>query len=99
MTPPCLRESEEGVLLALKVTPRASADSLVGLHGHELRVKVTAPPVDSAANAAVLQLLSEKLGCSRSSLRLIRGATNPHKSVLVSGMTVSEVARRLGLAT
>lgn len=99
MMPPCLRESAEGVLLALKVTPRASADALGGLLGNELRIKVTAPPVESAANAAVLEFLAEKLGCSKGSVRLIRGATNQHKTVLITGITASEIGRRLGLAT
>jgi len=46
MNPPsCLRESREGILLSVKVTPRASRNEIGGLQGDELKIKVTAPPV------------------------------------------------------
>jgi uncharacterized protein len=86
------------VMIALKVTPRASSNAVAGILGNEVRVKVTAPPVDSAANAAVVDFLAEKLGCPRGAVRLVRGATNPHKTVSVAGLKMAEVARRLGLA-
>lgn len=93
--PPFLQSHPEGVLVFLKVQPRASRSELAGPLGHELRIKVTAPPVDSAANEAVVRLLAELLDCPRGAVRLVRGQTSRHKQVLVVGMKPEEVAARL----
>lgn len=93
-----LRACENGVYLAVKVQPRASRNALCGVHGNELKISVTAPPVDSAANQAVIEFLAEKLDCSRSTLELVRGHTSRHKTIFLRGLTSDEVVRRLGLA-
>jgi len=65
MTHPCLRQTADGVLLDLRVVPRASANAIVGLRGQALKERVTAPPVDSAANVEVVRFLAETLGLPR----------------------------------
>lgn len=95
--PPCLRATPEGTQLALKVQPRASRSDLAGVHGAELRVRLTAPPVDDAANRALVEFFAERLDCARPQVRLIRGATSRHKLVQILGLEPAEVARRLGL--
>lgn len=85
----------EGVLLLLKVQPRASRNDIAGEAGGELKVRVTAPPVDSAANEAVLRLLAETLDCPKGAVQLIRGASSRHKQVLVTGLAPEVVAGRL----
>ena len=94
--PTFLRQSAAGVLLALKVTPRASRNEINGVQGDELKVKVTAPPVDSAANTAVLELLFKTLGCPRNAVQLVRGQTARHKVFAVHGMTPEAIAKKLG---
>ena len=74
--PPFLRPHAEGVVLALKVQPRAAREELGQPLGGELKIKVSAPPVDSAANEATLRFLAELLNCPKSAVRLIRGATS-----------------------
>jgi len=93
--PPYLSQSKDGVCVAIKVQARASRTEIAGTLGSELKIKVTAPPVDSAANAAVLELLAETLGCARNSIELLRGHTSTHKQVLIRGMTLQEVAERV----
>ena len=93
--PTFLQTRSDGVYLSLKVQPRASKNEIGEVAGKELKVKVTAPPVDSAANEAVLKLLTEALSCPRNAVQLVRGATARHKQVRVVGMGVEEVARRL----
>ena len=85
-TPPFLRTVPNGVILAVKVQPRASANEVGAATGDELKIKVTAPPVDSAANEAVLRLLSEVLGCPRGAMQLVRGNTSRRKVIFVHGM-------------
>ena len=64
--------------------------------GDELKIKVTAPPVDSAANEAVIRLLADVLDCPRSSVQLLRGQTSRHKQVLIQGVSAEAVLAKLG---
>jgi uncharacterized protein (TIGR00251 family) len=94
--PPWLTTRPDGVTLALKVQPRASRNEIAGERGGELLVRVTAPPVDSAANEAVIRLLAEALGCPRSAISLIKGETSRHKVVHVSGVSPEQASRLKG---
>jgi hypothetical protein len=94
---PFLKSHPEGTLLALKVQPRASRNEIGEPLGAELKLKVTAPPVDSAANEAVVDFLAEKLDCPRSSVVLVRGQTSRHKTILLRGFTPDAAAARLGV--
>jgi hypothetical protein len=93
--PTFLRVRADGLLLAVKVQPRASRNAVAGVLGDELRIQVTAPPVDSAANAAALEFLADRLRCARRQLTLVRGATSRHKIIQVDGLTAAEVLDRL----
>lgn len=97
-TPAFLTAQADGVTLAIKLQPRASKNELGALTGPELRIKVTAPPVDAAANEALLRLLADKLDCSHGKVELIRGHTARHKVVKVHGLTVSAVLAKLSAA-
>jgi hypothetical protein len=95
--PPCLKALESGTQLAVRLQPRAARDEVCGLLGTELKIRVTAPPVEGAANAALVEFLSAKLGVSRSRIRIVRGGKSSHKLVQASGLDAATVARRLGL--
>ena len=86
-----------GTRLRLRVQPRASRDEVAGVAGDALRVRLTAPPVDGAANEALVRLLADRLDVSRGSVALVSGHTGRNKVVEVSGLPPEEVARRLGL--
>lgn len=89
--PGYLRVQSDGVLLAVKLQPRASRTQVDGPVGNELRIKVTAPPVDAAANEALVRFLADVLGCGRNRVELIRGQTSRHKSVKLHGFTLEQV--------
>ncbi|HMJ91747.1 MAG TPA: DUF167 domain-containing protein [Candidatus Acidoferrum sp.] len=91
-----LRSADGVVYLSVKVQPRASRNEISGVHGNELKVKVTAPPVDSAANEALIEFIAERLGCSRSSIQLARGATSRHKVLAIRGVTEDQIGAALG---
>ena len=93
--PPYIKPQQDGVLLAIKLQPRASANKIGEPLGAELRVKVTAPPVDSAANEALIRLLADRLDCSRSQVELVRGSTSRHKTIKLRGISADQVLRRL----
>jgi hypothetical protein len=93
--PSYLRAQSDGVYLGVKLQPRASANQVLGPLGAELRIKVTAPPVDAAANEALLRLLVDRLGCARGQVALVRGHQVTHKVVRVQGMDAVTVAAKL----
>lgn len=93
--PPYMKVQGAVVYLSLKVQPRASKNELGEVAGNELKVKVTAPPVDSAANEALVRFLAEKLGCPRNGVQLVRGGTSRHKVIAITGVAASAVVGAL----
>src|ERR1051326_1470219 len=93
--PNFLRVETDGVVLSLKIQPRASANEIGEPLANELRVKVTAPPVDSAANEALVRLLAEALDCPRNRIELLRGQTSRHKILKVYGISAETVLGKL----
>jgi uncharacterized protein (TIGR00251 family) len=94
-TPNFLRAQPDGVLLSVKLQPRASANEIGGPLGAELRIKVTAPPVDAAANEALVELLARQLDCARGRVELVRGHKSRHKVVKLHGFAPEEVFQKL----
>ena len=92
-----IREDSDGVTLFIKATPRANANEIVGVAGAELRVKITAPPVDSAANEALVRFLAGELNIPRNQVQLVRGAAARHKAVKILGLKADEIRIRLGI--
>lgn len=93
--PSFLRDHPDGVLLSVKLQPRASANEIGEVLGQELRIKVTAPPVDAAANEALLKLLAKQLDCPRHRVELVRGHTSRHKTLKLHGLSAETVLARL----
>ncbi len=92
-----LRETSGGTLLSVKLQPRASANEICAPLGDELKIKVTAPPVDAAANQALVEFLAEKLDCSRGKVELLRGQTSRHKTILLHGFKATDVLQKISL--
>ena len=88
--PSFLRGQADGVLLFVKVQPRAAKNEIAPPFGDELKIKVTAPPVDAAANEALVELLAEKLGCGRNRIEIIRGPKSRHKVLKLHGFAPKE---------
>ena len=77
--------------IRVHVQPRASKNEIVGMHGDALKVRLTAPPVDSAANEALILLLAETLGVARHDVRIVAGATSRAKVVEVAGVSQQQI--------
>ena len=92
--PAFIRPHANGVYLAVKLQPRASSNEICAPLGDELKIKVTAPPVDAAANQALIDLLAKKLNCSRGKIQIVRGQSSRHKTVWVEGKK-DEISRIL----
>ena len=81
--------------MSVKLQPRASANEVGEPLGNELRVKVIAPPVDAAANEALIKLLAGKLDCARGRVELVRGHKSRHKVLKLHGFKVEEALQKL----
>ncbi|MFL5613873.1 MAG: DUF167 domain-containing protein [Gemmatimonadaceae bacterium] len=79
--------------LRVHVQPRASRNEIVGLHGDALKVRLQAPPVDDAANEALVQLIATALGLPRGAVRIIAGARARSKVVEVVGASPEQIAQ------
>ena len=83
------------VRIEVHVQPRASKTELTGLHDGRLKIRLAAPPVDGAANAALVEFIADKLGIAKSRVRVVAGATSRRKVVEVEGVTERDVSERL----
>ena len=92
---PLLRQAGPDVLLTVHVQPRAARDEVTGRRGEALHLRLTAPPVGGAANAACLTLLAQLLAVPKARLRLVAGPRSRTKVIRISEATVAEVAARL----
>ena len=88
----------DGVRLRVRVQPRASRTAVTGVVQGSLRVSLAAPPVDGAANEALIRFLAKDvLGIAPSRVRLVRGDTAREKLLFVDGVTVDEICGLLPL--
>lgn len=86
----------EGGLLRVRVQPRAARTEIVGWRADgTLSVRVSAPPVEGAANTAVGALLAVALGVRTSAVTVVHGERGRDKTVRVAGLTLDEMKRRL----
>ena len=92
-----LAPTDGGVRLRVRVQPRASRSEIAGAHGEELRIRLQAPPVDGAANDALVRLLAEALGVPRSAVEIVSGLAGRSKTVVVRGIAVADAAQRLAI--
>ena len=86
-----------GVRIRFHVQPRASRTEAAGLHGGALKVRIAAPPVEGAANDALVRWVAERLGVPQSRVIVTAGAASRAKTVEIAGVDADEVRRRLGL--
>lgn len=86
-------ERDGAVRFAVRVQPRASRSGIVGEHGGALKVRLSAPPVDGAANEALVELLAEAFGVPRRAVRVITGLAARGKTVEVDGVGADAVRR------
>jgi len=87
-----------GTLIRLRVQPRARRERLEGVHDGRVRLRLTAPPVAGAANAACIAFLAKALDISRAQIHLQAGEKSRDKLLHITGLTPAQVAVALGVA-
>jgi len=89
---PYLKENTDGVTLKVFVQPRSSKNMIAGLHGDALKIKLTAPPVDGAANKMCIKYLAKWLKVPKSSIEIVSGHKNRTKLLLLRYKNKSDAA-------
>jgi uncharacterized protein (TIGR00251 family) len=90
-----MRKKGHSVIFNVLVQPKASEDRIVGFHGDDLKVKVTAPPTGGKANQRLIEILAERLNVTKSEVEIIRGHTSRKKAVRIGNVSLNHVKNRL----
>jgi len=89
---PYLKENADGITLTVFVQPRSSKNMIAGLHNHALKLKLTSPPVDGAANKMCIQYLAKCLRVPKSSIEIVSGHKSRTKRLLLRYMDEKNTA-------
>jgi hypothetical protein len=82
----------------VRLQPRASKNEVLGWQDGALRVRLTAPPVEGAANKALIDFISETLGVKRAEVHLVSGQKSRDKVLEIEGLSGEDLLRRTGAA-
>ena len=93
-----ISESPDGVILQIHVQPRASRTEVAGPHGDAIKIRLQAPPVDGAANAALIEFIAGQLGVRRADVSLVAGESSRRKILRIRGLDPATAGQRLGWA-
>ena len=86
-----IQETPDGVIFKITVQPRGSKNEIAGLQGDAMKIRLTAPPVEGAANKMCVEFLAKSLKVRKSVVEIIRGRTSRSKKVLVRSATRKEI--------
>lgn len=81
----------DSVRINVYVQPRASKTVVAGMHDGCIKIRLAAPPVDGAANAALVEFVAEQLGIAKSRVRITAGLTSRRKTIEVDGVTAEQL--------
>lgn len=83
-------EKDGALVFVVKVIPRSSRTEIIGEHDGALKVKLSAPPVDGAANNELIKLFAKRLGISKSRIEIVGGGSSRSKRIKITGLSYSE---------
>ena len=83
MSQPAVARAGDDLIIRLYIQPKASRDRIVGLHGDELKIAITAPPVDGKANAHLAKYLAKQFKVAKGQVCIEKGMQGRHKQVRI----------------
>jgi len=90
-----ITEETDGVSFLVRVIPRSSSNCISGVHGEAVKIRLTAPPVEGAANKALIKFLAERLGVKPDQVEILSGHKSRIKRLRVTNISVKEISTRL----
>ncbi len=91
------KSAPDGVLLSVRIQPRASRNELVHMDDGVIKIRLTAPPVDGAANDALVKFLADRLSVAKSRIEIIAGLTSRDKVIRIRDASDEDVMRLLNI--
>lgn len=89
-----LSEKDGAIIFTARVVPRASKSEIVGELGGALKIRLAAPPVDGAANAELIKLLSKTFGVSKNKVEIISGEISKTKQIKIESISSKDFLKR-----
>ena len=86
-----------GVIIEVRVIPRARKSEVAGTRGDALLVRLSAPPVDGAANAELIEVIAKVLQVTKGAVSILSGETSRQKRVKVTGIDLKMAVDRLSI--
>jgi len=97
MNAPIVQDTKAGAVLSVYIQPKASTTECVGIHGAAIKIRVTAPPVDGAANDELIRFLASRLSIPVTSVQILSGAGGRHKRIVIKGASAEFVLASLNV--
>ena len=92
---PFLTSLADSLILSVYVQPRASKNQICGIQGEELKIRLTSPPVDGAANKLCREFVADLFDVSKSSVEIISGETSRHKRLRILGKHPGQLSKHI----
>ena len=89
-------EKDGAIFFSVRVLPKSSKSEIVGEMDGALKIKLKSPPVDGAANAELIKLLSKTFNVSKSEIEIISGETSKNKQLKIENLTAKDFLNSLG---
>ena len=89
------KQTDSSATLSVRIQPRSSKNGITRREDGSLKIRLTAPPVDGAANEALIKFLSETLSVNKSQIEIVSGHTSREKRLKINGMSEADVTRLL----
>ncbi|QEM66858.1 YggU family protein [Geobacter sp. FeAm09] len=93
--PPLCTDTDGGIIITLHIQPRASKNEVCGIQDNALKIRLTSPPVDGAANKLCREFLAERFHVAKSAVEIVSGETSRHKRVKIGGKEPALLRRTL----
>ena len=92
-----IKPTPDGILIDIRVVPRAGRSGIAGTRDGTLLVRLNAAPVDGAANAELVEVIADIMGVPKRAVTLVSGERSRRKRVRVAGVSEEDARRRAGL--
>jgi uncharacterized protein (TIGR00251 family) len=83
------------VRVAVYIQPRAAKTEFAGVHGDSIKIRIAAPPVENAANRALIEFIAEQLGIAKRRVRVVSGATSRKKVLEIDDVSADRITAAL----
>ncbi len=88
-----IQQGADGIIIRVKVVPRSSKTTIEGIYQGALKIRLTSPPVENAANRDLIALLSRKLRIPKSAVQIISGAKSREKKLALAGVEKPDILK------